>query len=187
MIAKEFAMGLVQAETTLPYEGQQGALFQSLGMVFASMAVQYHAGETAGNADWLLGKGIFGPHVFRAFALFSLLSPGSAYDDDELGGRDRQVAHFSEYQKTDADNGGVHINCGIPNRAFALAAKGARGKSWESVGKVWYATVSSGKLGPKTTFRKFAEDTIAHGETLFPTRPRIATSIAAAWREVGVL
>ena len=43
--------------------------------------------------------------------------PGSAYDDPVIG-KDPQPGHMNDYVKTTSDNGGVHINSGIPNRAF---------------------------------------------------------------------
>ena len=54
-------------------------------------------------------------------ALRSMRAPGTAYDDDVLG-RDPQPAHMDGYVRTTDDNGGVHINSGIPNRAFYLTA-----------------------------------------------------------------
>jgi len=50
-------------------------------------------------------------------AVRSLRDPGSAYDDPILG-KDLQVGHFRSYLTTNPDRGGVHINSGIPNRAF---------------------------------------------------------------------
>jgi Zn-dependent metalloprotease len=38
--------------------------------------------------------------------------PGSAFEGD------RQPAHMSDYVNTIDDNGGVHINSGIPNKAM---------------------------------------------------------------------
>ena len=37
-------------------------------------------------------------------------------------GRDEQPSHMRDFVHTYQDNGGVHINSGIPNRAFFLAA-----------------------------------------------------------------
>ena len=54
-------------------------------------------------------------------ALRSMRAPGTAYDDDVLG-RDPQPDHLRDYVETSDDNGGVHINSGIPNHAFYLAA-----------------------------------------------------------------
>ena len=42
-----------------------------------------------------------------------------------------------KYTGTD-DNGGVHYNSGIPNRAFYLAAKRIGGYSGIKLGPIWY-------------------------------------------------
>ena len=39
---------------------------------------------------------------------------------------DRQPADMDGFVTTNRDNGGVHTNSGIPNRAFYLAADGHR-------------------------------------------------------------
>ena len=57
-------------------------------------------------------------------------APGTAYDDP-LVGKDPQPAHMDDYVETIRDNGGVHINSGIPNRAFYLAATEIGGYAWE--------------------------------------------------------
>ena len=54
-----------------------------------------------------------------------MMAPGTAYDDPALG-KDPQGGHMDDYVETTDDNGGVHLNSGIPNRAFALAATGDR-------------------------------------------------------------
>ena len=53
-------------------------------------------------------------------------NPGTAYDDPALG-KDPQPAHMDDFVQTRDDNGGVHINSGIPNRAFVLAARAIGG------------------------------------------------------------
>ncbi|MFZ8326814.1 M4 family metallopeptidase, partial [Staphylococcus aureus] len=72
------------------------------------------------EATWLIGAGIFAEAVQGA-ALRSMSAPGTAYDDDVLG-KDPQPGHMRDYVETSDDNGGVHINSGIPNRAFFLVA-----------------------------------------------------------------
>ena len=61
-------------------------------------------------------------------------APGTAYDDPKLG-KDPQPAHMDDYVDTFSDNGGVHINSGIPNKAFYLAATAIGGKAWEKAGQ----------------------------------------------------
>ena len=61
-------------------------------------------------------------------------APGTAYDDAVLG-KDPQPAHMDDYVHTTDDNGGVHINSGIPNHAFYLAATELGGYAWEKAGR----------------------------------------------------
>src|SRR6185312_6278273 len=45
---------------------------------------------------------------------------------------------FDGFVVTNRDNGGVHPNSGIPNRAFYLAASALGGFAWEVTGRIWY-------------------------------------------------
>jgi len=87
------------------------------------------AGQKAEEADWLIGEGLFLKGV-GAQAVRSMKAPGTAYDDPVLG-KDPQPGHMRDYVRTTDDNGGVHINSGIPNKAFyevAVRMGGMRGK-----------------------------------------------------------
>ena len=95
-------------------------------------------------------------------ALRSMKAPGTAYDDPVLG-KDPQPDHWSGFVRTPEDNGGVHINSGIPNRAFYLAARGLGGKAWEKAGRIWYETLRDPKLKPGSGFKVFAGRTVASG------------------------
>ena len=55
----------------------------------------------------------------KGIALRSMKEPGTAYNDPTIG-KDPQPGHMKNYVNTTSDNGGVHINSGIPNRAFYL-------------------------------------------------------------------
>jgi hypothetical protein len=179
VIAKECSMGFVQSETGLRYQDQSGALFQSLGLVFASMVKQFASKQTAAKANWLIGDGL----VAKGRALVSLEEPGSAYDNPVLG-KDPAVGHMAKYVKTASDNGGVHINCGIPNRAFVLIARELGGHSWDRAGKVWYEVVCSGKLRPGTGFAQFASRTVATAKTRFGVD--VERTVRAGWAKVGI-
>ncbi len=166
----EFTAGLV-------YRNQSGALNESVSDVFASCAKQRLLGHSAADADWLIGEGIFNPSV-QGRALRDMAAPGTAYDDPALG-RDPQVGHMDEFINTSDDNGGVHLNSGIPNKAFQLAAVAIGGNSWEGAGAIWYAALTSGEVDPTATFADFAAATIAAaGEH--------SAAVSEAWRAVGV-
>src|SRR6478609_7144466 len=93
------------------------------------------------EADRLVGAGLFMPGV-AARGLRDMANPGTAYDDPRLG-KDPQGASMDEYVDTNDDNGGVHLNSGIPNRAFQLAATAIGGRSWEGAGRIWYAALGA--------------------------------------------
>ena len=99
-----------------------------------------------------------------------MANPGTAYDDPVLG-KDRQPGHLKDYVQTESDNGGVHINSGIPNRAFVLAAKAIGGRSWEVTGKTWYVTLTE-RLNSSGDFEKCARETLSVARDLFPNDPQ---------------
>ena len=181
----EFTHGVTQFTAGLTYQGQSGALNESVSDVFASMAKQRALSQDAQQADWLIGQGLFLPDV-KATALRSMLEPGTAYDDPRLG-KDPQVGSMDAYVDTTDDNGGVHINSGIPNRAFALAARGIGGNSWERPGQVWYAAITDGSVTASTDFAGFAQATVDAAARLFPDDTTVADAVRSAWQQVGLL
>ena len=184
VIGHELTHGVTQYEANLDYSGQPGALNESLSDVFGSLVKQRTLGQTADRADWLIGAGLFAPAI-RGAALRSMAAPGSAYDD-ALIGKDPQPADMAHYVETTDDNGGVHINSGIPNRAFYLAAVAIGGYAWEKAGKVWYVTLRD-RLRPNSDFQGAATSTIAAAKELFGARTAVAKAVAAAWKRVGVV
>lgn len=185
VMAHEFTHGVTQFTAALSYQGQSGALNESISDAFACMTKQRSLNQTADQADWLIGQGLFLPGV-NAKALRSMTEPGTAYDDPQLG-KDPQVATMADYVHTADDSGGVHFNSGIPNRAFALAARGVGGHSWEQVGHTWYDALTAGEVTADTDFAGFAQATLSSAERLFPDDADIAAKVRAAWTEVGVL
>src|SRR4051812_26186003 len=153
VIGHELTHGVTQYTANLVYRGQSGALNESVSDVFGSMVKQYQLGQDAAQADWLIGAELFLPSV-HGVALRSMKDPGTAYDDPNIG-KDPQPSTMAGYVDTADDDGGVHINSGIPNRAFCLAATGIGGKSWEGAGRVWYDVLTSPTLPASATFATF--------------------------------
>jgi len=185
VMAHEFTHGVTQFTVGLAYQDQPGALNESISDVFASMAKQRMLDQSAAEADWLIAEGLFKPGI-NAKALRSMREPGTAYDDPQIG-RDLQVGSMADYVHTYDDSGGVHINSGIPNRAFTLAALEIGGASWEKAGQVWYDTLVNGQLSSQAGFESFAQATVSSAGRLFTNDPSIAEKIRSAWVEVGVL
>ncbi|AYD66388.1 MAG: M4 family metallopeptidase [Achromobacter sp.] len=183
IIGHELAHGVIDSEAALLYQGQSGALNESLCDVFGALVKQYALGQTARQADWLVGAGLFTEKI-NARALRSMSEPGSAYDDPALG-RDPQPAHMRDYVDTPRDNGGVHINSGIPNRAFFLAATALDGPAWKGAGGVWYDTLCDKRLRHDADFKTFAALTVTVAAERFDAA--VQRAVAQAWATVGVL
>jgi len=184
VIAHELAHGVTEFSGGLEYRRQSGALNESLSDVFGALAEQHHRGQTVDEASWLIGAGIFTEAV-QGRALRSLAAPGTAYDDDVLG-RDPQPGHLRDLVVTESDNGGVHINSGIPNRAFHLVAMRLGGYAWERAGLIWYRTLTSG-LSPTTDFAGFAQATILAAAQEYGDDSEEVDAVRAGWSGVGVI
>jgi Zn-dependent metalloprotease len=147
VVAHELTHGVTQWEANLVYKGQSGALNEHFSDVFGSVITQYVEGQTADTADWLIGDEIMGPELYGE-ALRSMSEPGTAYDNPLLG-KDSQPGHMKDYYSGPADNYGVHINSGIPNKAFYLAAKEME-LGTDKAALIWYHALQ--KLWPTANF-----------------------------------
>jgi Zn-dependent metalloprotease len=184
VIGHELTHGVTADAAGLEYHDQPGALNESVSDVFGSVVKQWSLGQTADQADWLIGADVFTP-AFAGDALRSLKAPGTAYDNADMG-KDPQPDHISRYvQLPDTergDHGGVHINSGIPNKAFYMTAMGIGGHAWEAPGHIWYESLkASNKL---TQFQEFADTTYAKAGQLYGSVEQRA--VLSAWREVGI-
>ena len=145
VIAHELTHGVTEFTAGLEYQNQSGALNESMSDVFGSLVKQWARKQTADQADWLIGAEIFTPEI-DADALRSMKAPGKAYNNAAFG-RDPQPDHMSKFVKLpdtdEGDKGGVHINSGIPNKAFYLTAIGIGGYAWEAPGHIWYAALKA--------------------------------------------
>jgi len=117
--------------------------------------------------------------------LRSMKAPGTAYNDPLLG-QDPQPATMKNYVQTAEDNGGVHINSGIPNHAFYLVATQLGGYSWEKAGLIWYNTLHDPTLQPTSDFQSFAQLTANNADQLFGQGSAEGQAVRAAWHEVGI-
>ncbi|MGW0733825.1 M4 family metallopeptidase [Streptomyces sp. NPDC002851] len=183
VIGHELTHGVTQHTANFTYYGQSGALNESVSDVFGSLIKQYTLGQTADQADWLIGAELFTPQV-TGEALRSMKAPGTAYDDDVLG-KDPQPAKMEDYVHTSRDNGGVHINSGIPNHAFYLLATDLGGSAWERAGQIWYDVLTAGGLEVDCTFSDFAKATVAKTVERYGEGAE-QEAVLKAWSEVGV-
>lgn len=184
IIAHELAHGVTDWTAGLVYRSQPGALNESFSDVMGSLVKQHSLGQTVDEADWLIGAGILGS-ALSGTALRSMSAPGTAFEGDD------QPGHMDDYRDLPADadprndNGGVHINSGIPNRAFHLAATALGGHAWERAGLIWYTTLTE-RLRPGSQFVDAATATVQVAAQLYGAGSDEETAVADAWNEVGV-
>jgi Zn-dependent metalloprotease len=184
VIAHELTHGVTQYSANLVYQGQSGALNESVSDVFGALVEQYANGHDTATASWLIGAGLFTGEV-QGQALRSMKAPGTAYDDNVLG-TDPQPASMSGYVDTEDDNGGVHLNSGIPNRAFYLVAEALGGNAWEAPGQIWYDTLTGQSLTATATFAGFAAATESAAIARYGRDSREHRAVRTGWAGVGL-
>jgi Zn-dependent metalloprotease len=178
VIGHELTHGVTQHSLQLAYANEAGGLNESMSDVFGSMFRQWRAGKTVNQADWLIGHEIMGPGaIARGFTcLRDMASPGHAHCLAP------QPFHFSKYQ-TGMD---PHYSSGIPNFAFYKIAMAVGGKSWEKVGKIWYAALTGFGPSPNLKMKAFANRTRALAVSMFPGNVALHNAVNAGWVAVGL-
>jgi Zn-dependent metalloprotease len=111
-------------------------------------------------------------------------APGTAYNDPILG-KDPQPDHMKDYVNTSSDNGGVHINSGIPNYAFFVAATEIGGNAWEKAGQIWYRALKD-KLKFDSNFQQCASLTWQVAGEDFGTGSLEQQAVRKGWSAVGI-
>lgn len=177
----EITHGITEMEANTQYHGQSGALNESYSDVFGALIDQYAKHQTADKASWLTGEGVWKDNI-QGRALRDMLNPGTAYDDPSIG-KDPQPAHMDHYIKTYNDNGGVHYNSGIPNKAFATFAKSVGGYAWDDPGHIWFEARKA--AGSNPSFGSFAYQTLEAAKNLGHADE--LPKLEAAWKAVGVI
>lgn len=170
----------------LEYAGESGALNEHFSDVMGYLTYMYINKLDASTAKWLLADGIL-QYAGKSYPLRSFKAPGTAYDIPDLG-KDPQPYRYGDLYKGDEDDGGVHINSGIPNHAFYLFATALGGKPWEKAGLVWFTTMmTQDAFGPNATMADFANATIKTADILFKEDQKVHDAIRGAWKTVEVI
>lgn len=168
--AHEFTHGVISSSSKLEYKFQSGALNESFADIFGVML---------DPEDWLLGEDMT---VADPGFLRSMSSPSS--------GLSPQPENMSEYRNLpeSTDKGGVHINSGIPNRAFYLLAEGltteglGSGVGRSKAAQIAYQTMVS--LPSTATFDQAADAMHEQAGILYGAVEQQAVS--AAFEAVGL-
>ena len=199
----ELTHGVTENEARTAYWGMPGALNEHYSDVFGVLIKQWSLKQTAKQADWLIGDSLFTKKVAAGVktdperrklpaALRDMLEPGTAYDitvnpkdpqSEHL--KDEQPARLRDYKQTLSDNGGVHYNSGIANRAFALFAISDGGYAYEKPAQIWYR---ARRLAGRTpSFVQFAYWTVKACRQLYPGDEELVAKLKKAWSTVDVV
>ncbi len=165
----EMSHGVIQFTAALEYQGESGALNESYADIFGAMI---------DRDDWEIGEDVVQTSVFPSGALRSLRDPNQGQSG--LGAPGWQPAHTDQQYLGDQDNGGVHINSGIPNRAFYLYATAVGKDKAEQVfyrALSTYLTRSSQFIDARLAVIRSAQDLYGAAE---------ANAAAAAFDQVGI-
>jgi Zn-dependent metalloprotease len=181
VVAHELTHGVQSFTSDLVYRGQSGAINEHFSDVFGVLVRQWRRQETGPRASWLVGAEVLVPAKTRR-AIRDMERPGTAYTADPVLGSDPQPDHMDRIYTGAADSGGVHINSGIPNRAFVLFAQAVGGPAWETPAAVWYEAML--RLPRTATFAALAKTTIKIATERFAADT--GKACRAAWKQVGL-
>jgi Zn-dependent metalloprotease len=181
VVGHELSHGVVQNECNLDYQGESGALNESFADVFGITIRQWKLKTPAATAEWRIGTDIMGPGV-KAECLRDF-GPDKAYVDDPLLGTDPQPKTLKDEYKGTDDNGGVHINSGIPNHAYYVFAKAVGGNAWDVPAAIWYETMQ--KLSHDSDFAAMVQTTEMVAIKNHGNGSTQHKALVAAWKEVG--
>ncbi|WP_051313086.1 M4 family metallopeptidase [Sporocytophaga myxococcoides] len=168
----EMTHGVVQNTANLKYEGESGAINESMADIFGSMM---------DTADWQLGEDVVKLSAFPSGALRSLSDPhngGSSLNDNGY-----QPRHISEKYNGSADNGGVHINSGIPNWAFYKYATSLNSR--RKAASVFYRALSN-YLTANSKFIDLRIAVIQSAKDIYGNSSVEAAQAAIAFDAVGI-
>lgn len=128
----EMAHGVIQNTANLNYENESGALNESFADVFGSLI---------DRDDWKIGEDVVRLSEFPSGALRDLEDPNNRAPKDNYNKGYQPKVYSNRYKGTE-DNGGVHINSGIPNYAYFLFASNSQvGK--DRAEKVYFRALST--------------------------------------------
>ena len=184
VVAHELTHGVTDYSSQLIYEGESGALNEAFSDIMGT-AVEFffqEPGDGPSRADYLAAEDVVTPGGLR-----SLQNPS------EFGHPD----HYSRRYQGPFDNGGVHINSGIPNHAYYLAIEGGthrtsgvavqgvgRGNR-EQIEKIFYRAFTQ-LMPADATFSVARAATLQAASDLYGANSAAAQAIRQAWTAVGV-
>jgi Zn-dependent metalloprotease len=170
VVAHEFTHGITAHTAKLGHEGEPGALNEGISDVFGCLVLQANGGDHS----WQVGVTIYHPQG-RPRPIRDVAHPHATGNPRAL----------DEYQTTDQDQGGVHLNSTIASHAAYLMSEGGEGTTAigpDDVGRIWYRALTR-YLTSRAGFVDLADATLAAARDL----GRGEQTVHDAWFAVGVV
>ena len=178
VVGHELTHGVTQYSLQLNYQGDAGGLNESLSDCFGAMFRQWQAQQDVAKADWLIGADIMGP-VAKAKGYKCLRNMANPADKGALAPQPTKYSQVTPGMDP-------HYSSGPPNLAFCVACKTLGGKSWERIGQVWYAAMTSSGPQPAMTMPQFAARTRQLAAQLYVAQPAVLAAVDKGWKRVGL-
>ncbi|HWO25294.1 MAG TPA: M4 family metallopeptidase, partial [Kofleriaceae bacterium] len=189
VVGHEMTHGVTQFTAGLVYSGESGALNESYSDIFGALIERHARGDS--EAIWKVGDECYTPSI-PGDALRHMDAPHQASNKGYTA--DDDPDHYSERYLGYGDNGGVHINSGIPNKTFYLLAMGGAhhlGGSMTGIGPdkaaaIWYKALTA-YMTSSTGFARAGKATYDAAVALYGAGSLEAAAVVSAWGLTGIV
>ncbi|WP_416730424.1 M4 family metallopeptidase [Fictibacillus sp. JL2B1089] len=192
----EMTHGVISKTANLTYQGESGAINESLADIFGALSEMHSHGLTS-PSEWELGEDIYTPNVPGDGGLRSMSNPKTRKLPAAYGLKDNAYPdHYEDRYLGELDKGGVHINSSINNKAAYLISEGGEHHGVKVTGitrskteKIYYRALTN-YLVPSSGFKEMRAAAIQSARDLYPDRngaPSAETkAVIAAYDAIGV-
>lgn len=188
MVGHELMHGVTQYTAGLVYSYESGALNEAYSDIFGALLERWVRGPTAGT--WLIGEEFWTPNI-AGDTLRSLRDPHDSQNYNYTSNDNPD--HYSERYVGANDAGGVHINSGIPAKAFFLLVEGGShhlggsmaGIGADMAGRIWYRALTQ-FMTSSTNFAAARVATLNAAAALYGAGSTQHTAVATSWTLCGV-
>lgn len=167
----ELTHGVINHSANLIYENQSGALNEHLADVFGTMV---------DPDDWLIGEDV----MVQGAALRDMKDPHNPNVSS------RQPAVMAEYQNLantpQTDNGGVHVNSGIPNHMSYLLSDGPNGVGRDKTQRILYRALTE-YLTQRSQFIDYRRAALSSAKDLYGDNSPETLAVNSAFDAVGIV
>lgn len=168
--AHELTHGVINHTADLIYENQSGALNEHIADFFGAMV---------DRGDWYIGDGI----AIGKEALRDMRNPRNP---NVISPQPESMSEFVNLPNTpQGDNGGVHINSGIPNRMTYLLADGANGIGRDATEQIVYRALTR-YLTPRSQFIDYRRACVSAASDLFGANSAQVNAVQWAFDQVEI-